>query len=257
MTGDAAGRQRFVGRSVVVTGAASGIGRETARRFAAEGAAVLVADRDAAGAAATVELISGDGGRAQAHVVDVGDPAAVAAMVEAAVMSFGGLDVLHNNAYWAPLDRSVTETSDAEWDQTLRVTLGSVFYGCRAAIPHMVARGGGVIVNTASTAGYLVGTPRFAAYMAAKGGVVQLTRSVAIDYGRQGIRCNAVCPGLTETAATAHLSTERRAWLADKLLVGRTGQPVDIANAVLYLAGDESAFMTGQTLVVDGGRLIS
>jgi NAD(P)-dependent dehydrogenase (short-subunit alcohol dehydrogenase family) len=250
-------RRRFEGRSVVVTGAASGIGRETAVRFAAEGAAVLVADRDAEGAAATVELVAAAGGRARAHVVDVGDPAAVAAMVAAAVAAFGTLDVLHNNAYWAPIDRSVTETSDEEWDDTLRVTLSSVFYGCRAAIPHMVAAGGGVIVNTASTAGYLVGTPRFAAYMAAKGGVVQLTRSVAIDYGKQGIRCNAVCPGLTETAATAHLSPERRAWLADKLLVGRTAQPVDIANAVLYLAGDESSFMTGQTLVVDGGRLIS
>jgi NAD(P)-dependent dehydrogenase (short-subunit alcohol dehydrogenase family) len=145
-------RQRFEGRSVVVTGAASGIGRETAVRFAAEGASVLVADLDADGAAATVDLVAAAGGRAQAHVVDVGDPVAVTAMVQAAVTAFGTLDVLHNNAYWAPLDRSVTETDDDEWDRTLRVTLSSVFYGCRAAIPHMVANGGGVIVNTASSA---------------------------------------------------------------------------------------------------------
>jgi meso-butanediol dehydrogenase / (S,S)-butanediol dehydrogenase / diacetyl reductase len=252
-----ADRMRFSGKSVIVTGAASGIGAQTARQFAAEGAQVLVADLDADGAARTVAGITDAGGRAQRCVVDVGDRAQVEAMVAAAVSAFGGLDVLHNNAYWAPLDRSLTETSDDEWARTLQTTLTSVFLGCRAAIPVMISGGGGVIVNTASTAGFLVGTPRFAAYMAAKGGVVQLTRSVALDYGSKGIRCNAVCPGLIETAATAHLSEERREWVGSKLLVGRVGQPVDIANAVLYLAGEESAFMTGQMLVVDGGRLIS
>lgn len=204
-----------------------------------------------------MELIERAGGRAEPCVVDVGRAVDVERMVDTAVSRFGRLDVLHNNAYWAPIDRSVTQTSDEEWDRTLRVTLTSVFLGCRAAIPRMIANGGGTIVNTASTAGFLVGTPRFAAYMAAKGGVVQLTRSVALDYGADGIRCNAVCPGLTETAATAHLSAERREWLGSKLLVGRTGKPIDIAHAVLYLAGEESSFMTGQTLVVDGGRLIS
>ena len=253
----AASRDRFVGRSVIVTGAASGIGRETARQFAREGAAVLVADVDSAGAARTVELIAADGGRAEACQVDVGRPADVERMVATAVERFGRLDVLHNNAYWAPLNRSVTETTDEEWDRTLRTTLTGVFLGCRYAIPRMVDGGGGTIVNTASTAGYLVATPRFAAYMAAKGGVVQLTRSVAMDYGAQGIRCNAVCPGLVETPATEPILAQRRAWLAGKLLVGRTGQPVDIANAVLYLASTESSYVTGQTLVVDGGRLIA
>lgn len=250
-------RERFTGKSIIVTGAASGIGRQTARQFAAEGAQVLAADLNGEGAAQTVAQIVESGGTAVAHTVDVGDPTQVEAMVAAAVSAFERLDILHNNAYWAPIDRSVTETSDEEWSRTILVTLTSVFLGCRAAIPRMIEGGGGVIVNTASTAGFLVGTPRFAAYMAAKGGVVQLTRSVALDYGAKGIRCNAVCPGLTETAATAHLSTERRQWLGEKLLVGRTGQPEDIANAVLYLASDESAFMTGQMLVVDGGRLIA
>jgi NAD(P)-dependent dehydrogenase (short-subunit alcohol dehydrogenase family) len=122
----------------------------------------------------------------------------------------------------------------------------------------MIERGGGAIVNTASTAA-LSGSVRFAAYAAAKGGVASLTRSVALDYGKQGIRCNAVAPGLIETPATAPLlvDPERRAWLLSKLLVNRTGQPRDIAYAVLYLASDQSAYMTGQVLVVDGGRMIS
>jgi NAD(P)-dependent dehydrogenase (short-subunit alcohol dehydrogenase family) len=167
--------------------------------------------------------------------------------------------VLHNNAYWAPLYRPVTETSNEEWERTIAVTLTSVFYGCKHAIPAMIAQGGGVIVNTASVAGFMVGSPQFAAYMAAKGGVVQLTRSIAIDYGRHGIRANAVCPGFIETPATAPLMSdpERVAFLTSKLLVGRPGQPADIAAAVLYLASDEASFMTGQTMVVDGGRSIS
>lgn len=252
-------RDRFTDRSIIVTGAASGIGRETARAFAREDGAVVVADIDGDGAGETVALIERDGGRAISSVVDVSDPQSTERMVDLAVATYGRLDVLHNNAYWAPLDRSVTETTDEEWSRTLAVTLTSVFLGCKYAIPRMVAGGGGSIVNTASTAGHLVASPRFAAYMAAKGGVVQLTRSVAFDYGQQGIRCNAVCPGLVETPATAPVLTDpvRREWLAGKLLVGRIGRPSDIAAAVLYLAGEESSFMTGQTLVVDGGRLIA
>lgn len=251
-------RQRFSGRVVIVTGSGSGIGRETALAFAREGAQVVVADIDPDGASGTVAEVDDAGGQATVCRVDVSDDESVREMVDLAVHTYGRLDVLHNNAYWAPLNRSVTETSLSEWDRTIAVTLTGVFLGCKHAIPAMIEGGGGAIVNTASVSA-LAASPRFGAYIAAKGGVVALTRSVAFDYGSAGIRCNAVAPGLIETPATVAVlaDPERRAWLTSKILVGRAGQPSDIANAVLYLASDESAFMTGQTLVVDGGRLIS
>lgn len=244
---------------MIVTGAGSGIGRATAAAFASEGAAVVVADIDAAAAETTVATITAAGGAAVASVTDVGDEESVRAMIDLCVERFDRLDVLHNNAYWAPLYRPLVDTTMDEWRRTIDVTLTGVFLGCKFAIPAMIERGGGVIVNTASVAGHMVGSPQFAAYMAAKGGVVQLTRSVAMDYGRHAIRCNAVCPGLVETPATAPLTgdPERMAFLLGKLLLRRPGQPDDIAAAVLYLASDESSYMTGQTLVIDGGRSIA
>ncbi|MGB3437664.1 MAG: glucose 1-dehydrogenase [Actinophytocola sp.] len=251
-------RARFTGSSVIVTGAASGIGRETAIRFAAEGAKVTVADIDEAGARATVDAIEAAGHTARVSVTDVSSTEAVRSMVDGAVATYGRLDVLHNNAYWAPINRTVTDTSDEEWERTIAITLKSVFLGCKFGIEAMLGNGGGTIVNTASTAG-LVASPSFAAYMAAKGGVIALTRSVAFDYGKQGIRCNAVAPGLTRTAATdpVFADQDRLDFLTAKLLLGRAGEPVDIAMAVLFLASAESGFMTGQTMVVDGGRLIA
>ncbi len=249
---------RFAGKVVIVTGSGSGIGQETAWAFAREGANVVVADIDTEAAERTVERIAHAGRMATACRVDVSLDESVRQMVDLAVSTYGKLDVLHNNAYWAPLNRSVTETSLPEWDRTIAVTLSGVFLGCKHAIPVMIEGGGGAIVNTASVSA-LAASPRFGAYIAAKGGVVALTRSVAFDYGSRGIRCNAVAPGLIETPATEPVlaDPERRAWLTSKLLVGRVGQPSDIANAVLYLASDESSFLTGHTLVVDGGRLIS
>lgn len=251
-------RKRFDGKAVIVTGAGSGIGRETALRFAAEGGLVTVADINPDTAAATVMAIKEDGGTARVSVTDVSDSAAVEAMIADTVREYGRLDVLHNNAYWAPLYTSIVDTTDEQWARTIASTLTSVFLGCKFAVPHMIAAGGGAIVNTASTAA-VVGSPLFGAYMAAKAGVLGVTRSVAFDFGKQGIRCNAVCPGLVRTPATEPLfgDPERVEWLTSKIVVGRVGAPTDIANAVLYLASEESSFMTGQELIVDGGRTIA
>ncbi|MBM9468746.1 SDR family NAD(P)-dependent oxidoreductase [Nakamurella leprariae] len=252
------GRARFTGRTVVVTGAGSGIGRETAVSFATEGAEVVVADIDEAAAAATVEQITATGGRAAAVRTDVSDPASVEALMDRTVELFGKLDVLHNNAFWAPLYRPVVDTTVDEWDRTIGVTLTGVFLGCKFGIPRMVAGGGGVIVNTASVAALTV-NPKYAAYMAAKGGVVALTKSIAYDYGPQHIRCNAVAPGLVQgTGATRPVfeNPERVEWLMRKIALGRPGQPSDIAKAVLFLTSDDADYITGDTMVVDGGRLI-
>jgi NAD(P)-dependent dehydrogenase (short-subunit alcohol dehydrogenase family) len=249
---------RFTGRTVVITGSGSGIGRETARCFAAEGANVVVADIDEAGAAGTVQEISDAGGTAVAVRTDVSDASSVEALMDHAVERFGRLDVVHNNAFWAPLYRPVVDTTLQEWHRTIDVTLTGVFHGCKYGIPKMIAGGGGVIVNTASVAALTV-NPKYAAYMAAKGGVVALTKSIAYDYGPDNVRCNAVAPGLVQgTGATKPVfeNPERVEWLMRKIALGRPGQPSDIAKAVLFLASDDASYMTGDTMVVDGGRLI-
>jgi len=188
---------------------------------------------------------------------DVRDPRQVEAMVGFAVDNFGRLDVLHNNAFYATWG-AVAETSVDGWLKTLSVTLSGVFYGMRFAIPQMIVQGGGTIVNTASISG-LYGDYRLAAYNAAKGGVVNLTKAAAIEYARKNIRVNAVCPGGIETPpvlamlALAPDPARARKIVEEHHPIGRLGKPEEIARVVLFLASDDSSFMTGSIVVADGG----
>ncbi len=250
---------RFTNKVAIVTGAGSGIGRATALLLASEGASVTVADIAPAAADAVVAEIGAAGGTARAQVVDVAEADGNESMVADTVAAYGGLDVLHNNA--AALDQNrrdqdVVTMDLATWDRVLAVNLTGPLLGCRFAIPAMLERGGGSIVNTASAAAFY-GSHSLAAYGTSKAGVVALTRYVATAYGERGIRCNAVAPGVVvDQAMQAQLGGpmgDRLRNYSTSHLVGRLGYPEEIANAVAFLASDDAAFVTGEILRVDGG----
>ncbi|MBU6372419.1 MAG: SDR family oxidoreductase [Alphaproteobacteria bacterium] len=245
--------QRFQGKVAVITGGASGIGAATARRLHAEGAAVLLADlNDDAGRALAAEL--GDG-RAIYRRADVAVWDDVEGMVAAAVAAFGRIDILVNNAGIGSF-ATVADISLEEWRKVLAIDLDGVFYGCRAAIPHMRKTGGGAIVNIASASG-LAGDFSFAAYNTAKGGVVNLTRAAAIDHAREGIRINAVCPGPVATpiiAAVDDMPGVRAMW-DERVPMGRFAQPEEIASVVAFLASSDASYVTGAIVSVDGGLM--
>ena len=239
----------------IVVGAANGIGRATARVFAAAGAAVTCADVEEAGAKTTAAEIDRGGGQALPIHLDVTDGASCRAAVAATVERFGGLDVLMYGAADSDRAATVLEMDEAAWDRVIRVNLTGAFLMVKAAIPAMVARGGGSVILIASQLGR-VASPGRAAYCATKGGLIQLAKVLAADHAAQGIRANTISPGAIETRRMLRRwkdMDEARAMMGPKHLLGRLGRPDEIARAALYLASDASAFMTGSDLLVDGG----
>jgi NAD(P)-dependent dehydrogenase (short-subunit alcohol dehydrogenase family) len=275
-------RGRFEGRVGVVTGSGSGLGQAVARRFAREGGKVVVVDWVEEVANETVEMIAAEGGTALAYVGDVSEPAVCEDMIGAAVETYGGLDFLHNNVFGVVLGRTA-DIKFEDWKKTFAIMVDSYFLGTKYAIPRMLERGGGSIVNTSSVAG-LTADPKFCAYSTCKHAIIGMTRAVSSDYAREGIRANAVCPGTMATnsflqafgetdepsntwfeLATADggpapvPSEERMRMVREEFKkahpVGDVADPNDVASVVLFLASDDARNVTGQAVVADGGML--
>jgi NAD(P)-dependent dehydrogenase (short-subunit alcohol dehydrogenase family) len=250
-------KMKLQDRAAVITGAGSGIGRAMALQFAREGARVLAADVNAAAAEETAALVRDAGGEALPLQVNVTEPAEVRAMLERARDAFGGVQILCNNAGIGSTT-DVVDCEPDEWDRVMAVNVKGVFLGCKYAIPIMLAGGGGSIVNTASVAG-MVGIVKRAVYCASKGAVIALTKQVAVEYVEQGIRCNCVCPGTVDSPWVGRLLSQTedpqsaRAALVARQPIGRLGTPEEVAAAALYLCSDDASFITGSSLVLDGG----
>lgn len=245
----------FTGKVGLVTGAGTGIGRASAVAFGARGAAVGVLDAREQEANETAGLVEQAGGRALPIVVDVGDEAAVKDAVDRLAETYGGLDFAHNNAGIQGTTKMLAELPFEEWDRVLRVNLAGVFFCMKHELLQMVRRGGGAIVNTSSAAGLyaLAGAP---AYVASKHGVVGLSKAVAVDYAKHGVRVNCVCPSLTVTPmydAVVAAGTDLAAGHA-AIPLGRPAQPEEIAEAVVWLCSPEASYVTALTMSLDGGR---
>ena len=242
----------------LITGAGSGIGRASAIRFAKEGAKVMIADVRAESASNTAAEIEKAGGIAKSVSVDVRVAAEVERMVDETISAFDRLDILFNNAgVFVP--KNVVDTTEEEWDWVVDVCLKGVFFGCKYAIPHMIKQGGGVIINTASGAG-IEGVPNLGAYQAAKGGVVIMSKGIALDFARSKIRCVSICPGVIETPIAENCNTlpagaSPAMWerTGNMHPLGRNGKPEEVAALAAFLASDQAGFITGVAVPIDGG----
>ena len=248
---------RLKDKVAVITGAGSGIGRAAALRFAQEGARVVVVDWNPDGGRETVAMVRAGGGEATFVEADVSRDEDVRRMIATAVHTYGGLHILLNNA-GIQVFGTLPNTSEADWHKVMDVNLKGVYLACKYAIPHMIAQGGGSIINMSSALG-LVGDPDLPAYGATKGGILAMTCSMAQAHGRQGIRVNSICPGDVYTPIVVEYfehqpdPEEARRRAASEYALGRIAQPEEIANVALFLASDESSFVTGTYIVVDGG----
>jgi len=247
---------RLDGKVALITGAGNGMGRVASVLFAREGARIVVADWSDEGGAETVAAVEAAGGEAAFVKVDVAKAEQVEAMVAAAMDRFGSLDVLYNNAGIFPADDGgVTETPEPTWDRVMEVNLKGVWLGCKYGVPAMLASGGGSIVNVASFVALMGAATAQIAYTASKGGVLAMTREIAVEYGRRCIRANSLCPGPIATPMLEELMSDpaRKQRRLVHIPMGRLGQAEELARDALFLASDESSFMTGAQLVVDGG----
>jgi NAD(P)-dependent dehydrogenase (short-subunit alcohol dehydrogenase family) len=247
--------QRLSGKVAIVTGGGGGIGSATAARFAREGARVVCADIDLESAQRAVDALPGEG---LAVRFDAADAGSIEAMVERTVEHFGRLDILHNNtAITDPRlhgqDRTLLDIPLDIWRQTLEVNLTGYMLACRFAVPHMIAAGGGSIINTASGSGTLGDLARIA-YGTSKAGVINLSRYIATQYGRQGVRCNCIAPGLIVTPAMQATVPEIEAFANKYVLTRRLGVPEDVAALAAFLASDESGYITGECIGLNGGK---
>ncbi len=248
---------RLAGKTALVTGAGSGIGRQIALRFAAEGAEVFVTDLAGERAQETARLVEGEGGTAISGALDVTSASAVQEAMEMMIAQLGGIDIVANNA-GVTIVGAAHSMQESDWDEELTVNLKSVYIVSKAAWPHLRSRGGGAIVCTASIAG-LWAIPDDAAYCASKAGVVMLTKCMALDGARDGIRVNCVCPGFIDTPMIEGYFADQpdpqaaRRFATGLHPLGRLGQPLDIADGYVYLASEEARWVTGTALVIDGG----
>jgi NAD(P)-dependent dehydrogenase (short-subunit alcohol dehydrogenase family) len=247
---------RLKDKVALITGAGSGIGREAALLFAKEGARVVAVDMNDAAGEETVAAVEKSGGRATFAHADVSRPSEVEAMVATAKKTYGRLNVLFNNAGIFPAnDGSVLETDEKTWDLVLSVNLKGVFLGCKYGIPAMLESGGGSIINTASFVALMGSATPQIAYTASKGGVLALTREIAVEFARKGIRVNAICPGPVDTPLLQELFSDpaRKARRLVHIPMGRLAQAKEVAQAALFLASDDSSYVNGTAFTVDGG----